>query len=80
MWPRIADRPLPLTDNLSAHGDHLRARELFEDVLTRRRRVLGDTHPDTLRSADRLAHTLHALGRHEEARQVEEALGRRHQD
>jgi hypothetical protein len=38
--------------------------------------VLGDTHPDTLRSADRLARTLHALGRHEEARHVEEEVER----
>jgi DNA-binding SARP family transcriptional activator len=38
------------------------------------------THPDTLRSADRLARTVRALGRHEEARHVEEEVQRRPRD
>ena len=32
-----------------------RARQLGEDTLTRFRRILGDDHPDTLRSAHNLA-------------------------
>ena len=33
-----------------------------EDTLARRRRVLGEDHPDTLRSANNLAADLRALG------------------
>ncbi|HZA16460.1 MAG TPA: tetratricopeptide repeat protein, partial [Pseudonocardiaceae bacterium] len=33
-------------------GQHEQARQLGEDTLTRCRRVLGDDHPYTLRSAD----------------------------
>ncbi|WP_329793509.1 tetratricopeptide repeat protein [Lentzea sp. DG1S-22] len=36
---------------LSASGDHQAARELGEDTLTRYRRLLGDDHPNTLRTA-----------------------------
>jgi hypothetical protein len=36
-------------------GQYERARQLGEDTLTRYRRVLGDDHPDTLRSAHNLA-------------------------
>jgi hypothetical protein len=38
------------------------ARDLGEDTLDRRRRVLGEDHPDTLRSAESLAYFLSALG------------------
>ena len=40
------------------------ARALDEDTLTRRRRVLGEDHPETLRSANNLAADLGALGEH----------------
>jgi hypothetical protein len=43
-------------------GEHEQARALNEDTLTRRRRVLGDEHPDTVRSAASLAEDLRALG------------------
>jgi hypothetical protein len=43
-------------------GDHRRARELDEDTLTRRRRILGDRHPGTLANARALAEHLRALG------------------
>ena len=38
------------------------ARDLDQDTLDRRRRVLGDDHPDTLTSANNLAVDLRALG------------------
>jgi Tetratricopeptide repeat len=50
-----------------------------EDTLTRRRRVLGEDHPDTLLSANEFAADLHALGEHTAARQLnEDRLTRRH--
>jgi hypothetical protein len=48
------------------------ARALAEDTLTRRRRVLGDDHPDTLGSAHNLAVDLRALGEHHQARELDE--------
>ena len=38
------------------------ARDLNQDTLDRRRRVLGADHPDTLRSAHNVAVDLRALG------------------
>ncbi len=43
-------------------GEHQAARELDQDTLARRRRVLGDDHPETQRSARNLAADLKALG------------------
>ena len=43
-------------------GEYQAARELDEDTLARRRRVLGEDHSQTLRSADNLARDLRALG------------------
>jgi hypothetical protein len=52
--------------------------QLDEDTLTRYRRVLGNDHPDTLRSAHNLAVSLRALGEHEQARELgEDTLSRR---
>src|SRR3712207_6054188 len=54
-------------------GEHEQARKLDEDTLARRRRVLGDDHPDTLESADNFAvdlHELHEPGEHEQARKL----------
>jgi hypothetical protein len=53
-------------------GKHQQARHLDEDTLTRYRRVLGDDHPDTQRSAHNLAVNLRALGQHKQARQLGE--------
>jgi hypothetical protein len=39
-------------------------RQLGEDTVIRMRRVLGDDHPDTLRSAHCLAAVLATLGEH----------------
>ncbi|GAA0933641.1 FxSxx-COOH system tetratricopeptide repeat protein [Virgisporangium aurantiacum] len=59
-------------------GDDQRACELNEDILARRRRILGDDHRDTLASANNLAGNLRGLGDHEQARQLDEdTLARR---
>jgi hypothetical protein len=63
----------------SATGpEHQAARELGEDTLARRRRVLGEDHPDTLASASGLAISLGAVGEREAARELDEdTLARR---
>ena len=61
-----------VASHLRALGEHERARQLDEDTLTRRRRVLGEDHPDTLKSANNLVRDLHALGEHQQAHQLEE--------
>ena len=59
-------------------GERRAARELFEDTLERRRRVLGHDHPDTLLSADNLAVDLSRLGEHRAARELlSDTLARR---
>lgn len=50
-----------LAEDLYALGEHQAARELDEDTLARRRRVLGEDHPSTQRSARNLAADTHAL-------------------
>jgi len=47
-------------------GEVQGARDLDQDTLDRRRRVLRDDHPDTLTSANNLAKDLRALGDTEE--------------
>lgn len=44
----------------------------MEDTLTRRRRVQGYDHPDTLRLAHNLAAGLSALGEHQQARHLDQ--------
>ena len=51
---------------MAAMGDCQQARALDEDALSRRRRVLGDDHPETVASANNLASDLRALGEPEE--------------
>jgi hypothetical protein len=59
-------------------GEHQAARELGEDTLARRRRVLGEDHPDTLTSANGLAISLRAVGEYQAARELaEDILARR---
>jgi acetyl-CoA carboxylase alpha subunit len=53
-------------------GHYEQSRQLAEDTLTRARRVLGDDHPHTLRSADNLATTLLEFGQHALGRQLGE--------
>lgn len=56
-----------LAGTLRAQGDLAGARSLEEQVLTVRRRVLGEEHPDTLISMNNLAFTLWHLDEHEGA-------------
>jgi hypothetical protein len=59
-------------------GQHDGAARLNEDTLARRRRVLGEDHPDTLVSASNLAALLRAAGQTEAARDLDEdTLARR---
>jgi len=77
-----------LTNYLVRAGLPAAARALDEAALARRRRALGDDHPDTLESAADLARDLHGLGQHEVARALDEetllrrrlVLGEEHRD
>jgi hypothetical protein len=53
-------------------GNYQRARDLDEDNLVRNRRLYGDDHPDTLRSAINLAIDLRELGEFGKARDLDE--------
>ncbi|MGH3801513.1 MAG: tetratricopeptide repeat protein [Pseudonocardiaceae bacterium] len=53
-------------------GEPASARPLLERALRLRRSVLGEDHPDTLESASNLVADLRALGRDDEANQLEE--------
>jgi hypothetical protein len=53
-------------------GQYEQARELNEETLSRGQRVFGEDHPDTLKSARRLAIDLRNLGERDKA----EALDR----
>jgi hypothetical protein len=68
-----------LAHDLHALGEHQAARDLNEDTLARRRRVLGEDHPDTLTSAGNLTLDLHALGEHQAARDLYEDTLTRYQ-
>ncbi|HZA17422.1 MAG TPA: tetratricopeptide repeat protein, partial [Pseudonocardiaceae bacterium] len=48
------------------------ARQLAEDTLTRCRRILGENHPDTLRSANTLATVLANLGERDKVHRGQE--------
>jgi len=49
-----------------------------EDILARRRRDLGEDHPDTLAAANGLASSLRAAGEYQAARELDEdTLARR---
>jgi hypothetical protein len=84
---------LTSADNLAislqaVREQHQAARELGEETLARRRRVLGEDHPDTLRSAFILVCELSELGEHQAAWELNEdildrrrrVLGDRHPD
>jgi len=52
--------------------------QLDEDILARRRRDLGEDHPDTLAAASHLAVSLRADGEYQAARELgEDTLARR---
>ena len=66
-------------DNAGMAGDDSRAQvQLDEDTLARRRRDLGEDHPDTLAAASNLAVSLRAAGEYQAARELgEDTLARR---
>jgi len=66
-------------DNAGMTGDDGRAQvQLDEDTLARRRRDLGEDHPDTLAAASNLAVSLRAAGEYRAARELDEdTLARR---
>ncbi len=67
-----------LAEALRAMGRYREARQLDEDCLGRRSRVLGDDHPSTLGSASNLAVDLIDLGDPQAARELDEdTLARR---
>jgi hypothetical protein len=66
--PTPCARPTTSPLTCAALGQHEQGCQLGEDNLSRRRRVLGEDHPDTLTSAHNLAVGLRALGEHEQAR------------
>jgi hypothetical protein len=51
-------------------GEYQQARALDEDTLSRCRRLLGPSHPNTLTSAYNLARDLSALGEHQQAHEL----------
>jgi hypothetical protein len=51
-----------LAQILHALGNLTEARAIHERVLTARRALLGDEHPDTLKASNNLARTLYAQG------------------
>jgi Tetratricopeptide repeat len=56
------DQTVLLAENLRLLGKMQAARDLAQDTLDRRRRVLGQDHPGTLQSANHLAMILGGLG------------------
>jgi hypothetical protein len=60
-------------------GDDRRAQvQLDQDTLARRRRDLGEDHPDTLTAASNLAVSLRAAGEYQAARELgEDTVARR---
>jgi hypothetical protein len=69
-------------DNAGMAGDDGRAQvQLDQDTLARRRRDLGEDHPDTLAAASNLAVSLRAAGEYQAARELgEDTLARRRRD
>ena len=63
---------LQLGRDLGAELEAPAARDLDEDTLDRKRRVLGDDHPSTLTTASNLAIDLRLLGDPRAARDLDE--------
>jgi hypothetical protein len=59
---------------LWALGEYERARDLDEDTLAHKRRLLGEDHPATLASANNFARDLSKLGEYEQARTLDEDI------
>lgn len=63
-------RRQPREEQRLGQGDLPSARALEEQVLSTRRRVLGERHPDTTVSAWNLVTTLHRIGESESAARI----------
>jgi tetratricopeptide (TPR) repeat protein len=69
-------------------GRYDEAEKIYVDVLALRREVLGEMHPDAIRSVAHLAATYYVQGRYDEAEKIKadvlalrrEVLGERHPD
>ena len=66
---------------MSRIADNLRKLEKYDEVLkiektilNLRIKILGNSHPDTIKSMKEMAYTLHIIGRHYEAFQIEQQL------
>jgi hypothetical protein len=89
-WSRVCDQAEESEERLAAaanladsdarkgQGQYAEAERIEQEVLGARRRLLGDEHPHTLRSAAKLALSLLFQGKHEQAERIErEVLGAR---
>ena len=65
-WPNIATERFRIADQ----GRYAEAEVACRQVLADRERVIGPQHPDTLKTAHRLAQIIAAQGRNEEAAQI----------
>ncbi len=85
-WSRVCDEAEESEERLwAAHnlasardgdGQYAEAERIKRKVLGTRRRLLGEEHPDTLRSAGLLAQSLYWQGKHAEAERIQrEVLG-----
>jgi hypothetical protein len=61
-----------LAADLRDLGELAAARDLARDTLDRRRQLLGEDHPDTLRSASNLARIMAETGQYQTAQELEE--------
>jgi tetratricopeptide (TPR) repeat protein len=62
----------------SSKGEYDRALQLFEECLEKRKRILGEDHPDTLKSLNDLADFFESQGQYDRALQLsEECLAKR---
>ncbi|WP_439384488.1 FxSxx-COOH system tetratricopeptide repeat protein [Amycolatopsis lexingtonensis] len=75
-WQPVAATVARLLDRaasyLQTRGDLRAALPLFQRAYSLRRDLLGDDHPETLTSATNLAGDLNALGKHQQARELNE--------
>jgi hypothetical protein len=65
-----------LAKTLLALGKDAEAESLSREALAARRRILGDDHPDSLKSMNALADILRAEGKHAEAEELRKAASR----
>ena len=67
-----------LADLYNSKGEYDRALQLFEECLAKRKRILGEDHPDTLESLNDFAAFFESQGQYDRALQLfEECLSKR---